>query len=88
MSAESQQKVKEKLPMGDLFEKRKIQPPIMSPSQMAIGIHDQVLLFDGLINIRFWPNEKKMNDQQRRMLWRTDSSVKNLRKSNDVYIYL
>ncbi len=32
----------EKQPMGDLFEKRKIQKPIMSPRQMADGIHEQV----------------------------------------------
>lgn len=28
--------------MGDLFEKRKIQRPIMTPNQMAEGIHEQV----------------------------------------------
>lgn len=47
VSIESQEKLgfKEKQPMGDLFEKRKIQKPIMSPEQMASGIQEQVKFF-------------------------------------------
>ncbi|KAJ3305782.1 Coiled-coil domain-containing protein 81 [Kappamyces sp. JEL0829] len=43
-SLENQEKLgfKEKQPMGDLFEKRKIQRPIMTPNQMAEGIHEQI----------------------------------------------
>ncbi|KAJ3275036.1 Coiled-coil domain-containing protein 81 [Terramyces sp. JEL0728] len=44
VALQSHDKSREKQPMGDLFEKRTIQKPIMSTSQMASGIHEQIYM--------------------------------------------
>lgn len=44
MSLESQERLnlKDKLPIGDLFEQRKLSDPIITVGQMAAGINEQV----------------------------------------------